>query len=269
MRNKDRITPFLNELGEIWGDKYQDWRFGQLMYNFFSSYGDPFHLEEDEFLVALKAYAKNEDPRKAVSDLREERIKKGSEGFFDDKFRKLMEMEKTSVFLSLVLRHKPEAAGITLDEHGWAEVSELLDGINATGRKIDMEMLEEIVRTDEKGRYSLKTLIRANQGHSAPVDVELKETVPPEVLYHGTATKSLEAIRKEGIKPMNRLYVHLSKDLETATKVGARHGECVILKLNTKKMVEDGVKFYLSENGVWLTKYVDVKYIEGEVNGRA
>ena len=174
-------------------------------------------------------------------------------------------LDKLSVFISLVLRHKPEAAHITLDEHGWANVEELLSGINDTGRKIYMEILEEIVITDNKQRYSFnqdKTLIRANQGHSVPVDVELKEQEPPDFLFHGTATRFLDSIINEGLKPMSRLYVHLSKDIETALKVGRRHGAPVILKIHSEDMYKDGYMFYLSENGVWLTKKVDVKYLE-------
>lgn len=172
--------------------------------------------------------------------------------------------DKLSVFISLVLRHKPDAAGISLDEHGWANVDELLDGINDTGRKIDMDILEEIVRTDSKQRYSFnedKTLIRANQGHSIPVDVELDEQKPPQILYHGTAERFLDAIMAEGLKPMSRLYVHLSKEEETAIKVGKRHGKPVVLRINSEEMYYDGIRFYLSQNGVWLTKYVDKKYI--------
>lgn len=174
-------------------------------------------------------------------------------------------LDKLSVFISLVLRHKPDAVGIILDEHGWANVKELLDGINDTGRKIDMEILEEIVKTDNKQRYSFnedKTLIRANQGHSIPVDVELKEQEPPEFLYHGTTDKFTKSIMAEGLKPMSRLYVHLSKDIQTANKVGKRHGKPVILKVHSGQMYKDGIMFYLSENGVWLTKNVDVKYLE-------
>lgn len=174
-------------------------------------------------------------------------------------------LDKLSVFISLVLRHKPDAANVTLDEHGWADVGELLAGINSTGRKINMDILENIVASDNKQRYGFnqdKTLIRANQGHSIPVDVELKEQEPPEFLYHGTATKFLDSIINEGLKPMSRLYVHLSKDIETALKVGKRHGNPVVLKIYSSDMYKDGYKFYLSENGVWLTKKVDVKYIE-------
>lgn len=177
--------------------------------------------------------------------------------------------DKLSIFISLVLRHEPDAAHITLDEHGWANVEELLAGINDTGRKIDMDILEEIVKTDNKRRYSFnhdKTLIRANQGHSIPVDVELEEQEPPKFLYHGTADRFLDAIMKEGIKPMSRLYVHLSKDVDTALKVGKRHGCSVILKIHSGDMYKDGYSFYLSENGVWLTKKVDVKYL-GRMNG--
>lgn len=176
-----------------------------------------------------------------------------------------MSNDRLSVFISLILRHKPQEIGITLDEHGWANVGELIAGINNTGRKIDMETLEEIVRTDNKGRYSFndnKTLIRANQGHSIPVDVELKEVAPPNILYHGTATRFLDSIKQQGIKSMSRLYVHLSEDLETAIKVGDRHGDCVVLIIDTKKMSNDGINFYLSENGVWLTKYIDWKYVK-------
>lgn len=179
-----------------------------------------------------------------------------------------MSKNKLSVFISLVLRHKPSVIGITLDNHGWANVNELINGINNSGRKINMEILEEIVSTDDKRRYSFnedKTLIRANQGHSIPVNVELKEATPPNILYHGTATKSLDNIKRQGIKSMSRLYVHMSKDLETAIKVGTRHGRCVVLEINTKKMFDDGIKFYISENGVWLTKYIDWKYVK-EIN---
>lgn len=173
--------------------------------------------------------------------------------------------ESKSKFISLVLRHHPEAAYIQLDEHGWANVGQLLEGMKKTGRKIDKAELEEIVRTDEKQRYSFnedKTLIRANQGHSIPVDVGLKEQEPPEYLYHGTAVGFYESIQKQGLRPMSRLYVHLSKDIETAVKVGRRHGKPVVLKIHSGVMYRDGVSFYLSENGVWLTKNVEPKYFE-------
>lgn len=172
-------------------------------------------------------------------------------------------LDKLSKFISLVLRHKPDAAGITLDEHGWANVDDLLAGVNRSGRKMDMEILEEIVKTDSKQRYRFnqdKTLIRANQGHSVLVDVELKEQEPPEFLYHGTAARFLKSIEAEGLKPMSRLYVHLSNDVGTALTVGKRHGEAVLLKIYSGDMYKNGEKFYLSENGVWLTKKVDPRY---------
>lgn len=175
-----------------------------------------------------------------------------------------MNTENLSKFISLILRHKPEEIGITLDDSGWANVNELIDGINNSGRNIDIGILEEIVKTDNKQRYSFnedKTKIRANQGHSIKVNIDFKELEPPNILYHGTATKAIEGIKYQGIKSMSRQWVHLSKDFEMAKQVGSRHGKCVILIINAKRMYKDGIKFYLSENGVWLTEYVDPKYI--------
>lgn len=173
--------------------------------------------------------------------------------------------KKLSVFLSLVLRHHPDAAGISLDPHGWADVDELLNGVKQTGRKINREILGEIVRTDEKGRYSFDETgrkIRANQGHSVSVDVELEEKLPPQFLYHGTASRFLDGIFDEGLKPMSRLYVHLSPDEKTARKVGKRHGKEVVLQVDAEKMAQEGMVFFLSANGVWLTKQVPPKYLQ-------
>lgn len=178
-----------------------------------------------------------------------------------------MSLKETSKYMSLILRHKPDAIGITLDEHGWANVDELIAGI-AKDNEFNMEILEEIVRTDEKQRYSFnedKTLIRANQGHSIPVDVELEEKEPPEVLYHGTGEKFVASIDEQGLIPKSRLYVHLSKDEETAIKVGKRHGKPVIYFVKAKQMHDDGYKFFISANGVWLTKEVPVKYLEKQI----
>jgi len=175
-----------------------------------------------------------------------------------------MSLTQTSKFISLILRHKPEAAGITLDEHGWANVDELIEGVSAK-YTINMEILEEIVRTDEKQRYSFnedKTLIRANQGHSIPVDVELPKLTPPEVLYHGTADRFEQAIDENGLIPKARLYVHLSANTDTALKVGKRHGKPVIYKVNSGKMAEQGYEFFRSVNGVWLTKRVPAEFLE-------
>ena len=173
-----------------------------------------------------------------------------------------------SKFISLILRHKPETIGISLDEHGWANVEDLINGINKCGKEIDMDILEDIVSTDNKQRYSFnedKRFIRANQGHSINVDVELKEMQPPDFLYHGTATRFLESIMCEGLKPMSRLYVHLSGDTDIAINVGKRHGDPVVFKIDAKRMYEDGKKFYLSQNGVWLTECVNKKYMRMQV----
>lgn len=169
-----------------------------------------------------------------------------------------------SKYLALILRHKPEAVGITLDEHGWANVDELLAGLNKT-ESCDRTRLERIVEEDEKRRYSFsddKTLIRANQGHSIPVDVELAQTTPPPLLYHGTGEKYVAQIDVQGLIPKSRLYVHLSTDFETARKVGARHGTSVVYLVESGKMHDDGVPFYLSANGVWLTKNVPVEFLK-------
>ena len=170
---------------------------------------------------------------------------------------------KLGRFLSLVLRHDPGAAGITLDEHGWADVNELLAGVNRTGRRIDLPTLERIVRKNNTRRYAFSedhTKIRANQGHSIPVDVELREEKPPRYLYHGTATRFLPAIQGEGIRRMGRQYVHLSGDFETAMAVGKRHGIPVVITIDAAAMARDGVTFYRSENGVWLCEHVPARY---------
>ena len=167
-------------------------------------------------------------------------------------------------YLALILRHKPEAIGIQLDEHGWARVDELIAGI-ARNQKFTMEMLEEIVRTDSKQRYSFnedKTMIRANQGHSINVDVELKEMLPPDILWHGTGEKYVQSIERTGLIPKSRLYVHLSANPNTAKTVGSRHGKPVLYQVDAKTMAEDGYPFYISVNGVWLTKEVPVKYLK-------
>ncbi|MBQ7558369.1 MAG: RNA 2'-phosphotransferase [Lachnospiraceae bacterium] len=169
-----------------------------------------------------------------------------------------------SKFISLILRHKPETIGIILDEHGWANVDELISGVNKT-HPIDMERLERIVAEDEKQRYSFnedKTLIRANQWHSIPVDVELEEVEPPEILYHGTGEKYTSSIDQQGLISKSRLYVHLSGDEGTARKVGQRHGKPVVYKVKSGEMHRDGILFYRSVNGIWLTKAVPVKYLE-------
>ena len=179
-----------------------------------------------------------------------------------------MEQSKNDVrlgrFISLVLRHNPEAAGITLDENGWVPVRELLAGMNARNRRIDMKTLERIVRENNKSRYTFNddhTKIRASQGHSIDVDVEIKQCVPPDVLYHGTGTRSIDGIKKLGITRQQRLHVHLSADRDTAVAVGRRHGKPAVLVVDAGAMAKDGLPFWLSENGVWLCEAVAWKYI--------
>lgn len=176
----------------------------------------------------------------------------------------MSDLVKLGKYLSLILRHKPEVIDIKLDEHGWADVDELLAGMNRQGRFINRELLDEIVKTNNKKRYQYNddlTKIRANQGHSINVDVNLQEKIPPNTLYHGTALRYLYEIKLFGIKKMNRLYVHLSKDKETAINVGKRHGKAIILEIDTKKMLNDGHKFYYSNNGVWLCDDINFKYV--------
>ncbi|AGF57539.1 putative RNA 2'-phosphotransferase [Clostridium saccharoperbutylacetonicum] len=173
-----------------------------------------------------------------------------------------------SKFISLILRHKPEEIGLKLDEYGYIKTSDLIKGLNLKGYKVTISDIERIVAEDNKQRYSFnedKSKIKANQGHSITVNLELQPIEPPKVLYHGTATRFSERICKEGIKKQNRQYVHLSSDVETATKVGKRHGELVIFKIDSDEMYKDGYKFYLSENKVWLTDYVPIKYLSKEL----
>ena len=170
-------------------------------------------------------------------------------------------MKSTSKFLSLILRHKPQRVGLTLDEHGWAEVDELIRRVKGLNRAT----LEQIVATDDKQRYSFSAdgkLIRANQGHSIPVDVELEELEPPKFLYHGTGERFSASIRAQGLLKMSRLYVHLSSDVETAEKVGRRHGVPKIFLVASGEMFGDGYKFFRSINGVWLTEHVPAKYLK-------
>nr|WP_317412880.1 RNA 2'-phosphotransferase [uncultured Solibaculum sp.] len=177
-----------------------------------------------------------------------------------------MDPVKVSRFISCILRHKPEIIGITLDEHGWANVEELIKGVNQK-YPLDMKLLKEIVRADDKQRYSFnedQTLIRANQGHSIPVDVELEKIEPPSFLWHGTGEKYAPSIEAQGLIPKSRLYVHLSPDEDTARKVGSRHGIPVLYRVLSGDMWKDGFAFYRSVNGVWLTKKVPLAYLQRE-----
>ncbi len=155
---------------------------------------------------------------------------------------------------------------ITIDKNGWADIDELIVKIKQyKGKEITLQDLELMVATDRKTRFAFnedKTKIRANQGHSIDVDVELEQITPLDILYHGTGKKYLQSILEQGLIPKNRLYVHLSADTDVAENVGKRHGEVAIFELNCKTMISDGFLFYRSANDVWLTKFVPVKYLK-------
>ena len=168
---------------------------------------------------------------------------------------------RLSKLLSLVLRHDPGAIGLTLDSEGWAEVDDLLSRLDFPASRDD---IARVVRENDKQRFALSpdgSRIRANQGHSIAVDVGLKPADPPDRLYHGTADRNVAAILSEGLKSMSRQHVHLSADIETATRVGSRHGKPVVLAVDCARMVADGLTFWRSENGVWLTLSVPAKYL--------
>ncbi|MDR3295059.1 MAG: RNA 2'-phosphotransferase [Clostridiales Family XIII bacterium] len=179
-----------------------------------------------------------------------------------------MNAKEISKFLSLLLRHSPETIHLRMDENGWVDIKELIDNANTyKGMGLNLAVIKEVVETNDKQRFSISGdggKIRANQGHSVPVDVELACETPPAVLYHGTATRFLDSIMKDGLKPASRQYVHLSMTEAVALSVGKRHGRPVILRIDTKAMHEEGYKFYLSENKVWLTGDVPARFIKTE-----
>jgi putative RNA 2'-phosphotransferase len=169
-----------------------------------------------------------------------------------------------SKYLAKYLRHAPHKIGLTLQPGGWVPVVDLLHAARNHGFFISYDDLIECVKTNDKQRFAFNEsgdLIRANQGHSVKVDLQLEERDPPETLYHGTVEWFMASILKDGLVRGERHHVHLSKDLETATKVGARRGKPVILKIDFGKMHRDGFKFYLSLNGVWLTDAVPTGYL--------
>lgn len=170
-----------------------------------------------------------------------------------------------SKFLSKHLRHAPEEIGLKLSPGGWVAVDELLKACEKYNFPITLEELKEVVTTSDKKRFSFNktlTLIRANQGHSTKVDLQLQSATPPDILYHGTGEKSVESILQAGLDKMSRHHVHLSSDLETAKKVGARHGKPVVFLVHAAKMAQAGYIFYCSDNGVWLVDNVPVKYLQ-------
>ncbi len=175
-------------------------------------------------------------------------------------------MKDLSKYLSLILRHQPEVIGITLDNQGWVNVDVLLVALQKDGKTISRGQLEKVVAENNKKRFSFDetgTRIRANQGHSIEIDLALPASVPPDVLYHGTALKSLGAIQKEGLTKQSRQHVHLSTNLDTATQVGGRHGKPIVLTVQAGKMQAAGYLFYVSDNGVWLTDCVPPVFLEG------
>lgn len=173
-------------------------------------------------------------------------------------------LTRVSRFLSLVLRHRPDQIDLELDEAGWASIEQLVERASSVGKELNRELILEVVRTNDKQRFAISPdglRIRARQGHSIPVDLELRPVEPPELLFHGTADRFVESIRDKGLLAGSRLHVHLSKDRETATKVGRRHGRPVVLLVEAGKMWAAGYIFYLSENGVWLTAKVPAAFI--------
>jgi putative RNA 2'-phosphotransferase len=174
------------------------------------------------------------------------------------------EIIRTSKFLSLVLRHKPETIDLDLDENGWADLATLIKKVKNSGHDLDLDKLKYVVANNNKQRFAFDESgrkIRANQGHSIEIDLNLPPLTPPEILYHGTATKNLSSIFEKGLEKRNRQHVHLSPDEETAIKVGSRHGKPVMLQIKTGKMHSEGHVFYQSDNGVWLTDHVPAEYI--------
>jgi putative RNA 2'-phosphotransferase len=175
------------------------------------------------------------------------------------------ENKKISKFLSFVLRHNPDSIGLKLDDNGWADTQELVEKMNKHGIEVTDDILNHIVATNNKKRFSFnetKTRIRANQGHSINVDLNLKETKPPEYLYHGTGEKYVTPILKTGLEKGNRQHVHLSSDIETAIQVGQRHGKPKVFIIESGQMNIEGFSFYLSDNAVWLIDHVPVRYLK-------
>jgi putative RNA 2'-phosphotransferase len=174
------------------------------------------------------------------------------------------ELTSISKFLSLVLRHEPHRIGLSLDAAGWTSVDELLRKANAAGRQITHELLQQLVDTSDKKRFALSddgTRIRANQGHSIDVELGLAPSVPPDVLYHGTATRFLESILHNGLDKRSRHHVHLSVDLTVARSVGQRYGTLAMLQVDARRMQYDGHVFFRSDNDVWLTDAVPPRYL--------
>lgn len=174
------------------------------------------------------------------------------------------ELIKISKFLSLILRHKPESIGVSMSPHGWVKIDELIKADQQHRIHLTKKLIDEVITTNDKQRFTYSTdgeSIRANQGHSINIELELKPSKPPKILYHGTASRFMENIRKKGLLKMNRQHVHLSLLKKTAYDVGKRHGKPIILIIDAQTMTKDGYDFYLSQNGVWLTEHVAPQYL--------
>jgi putative RNA 2'-phosphotransferase len=170
-----------------------------------------------------------------------------------------------SKFLSLVLRHQPQSIGLVLDEAGWVDVDQLLARAATARQPLTRKLLEEVVATSDKQRFAFSAdgqRIRANQGHSVPIDLGLQPVVPPATLFHGTASRFLPSIQANGLVRGNRHHVHLSENVKTARAVGGRHGEVVVLRIDAERMARDGHLFYRTDNDVWLADTVPVGYFE-------
>ena len=170
-----------------------------------------------------------------------------------------------SKFLSLVLRHQPETIGIQLDKNGWTDVKELIEKANDNGINLDRDTLNHIVATNSKKRFAFNEThdkIRASQGHSIDIELGYESQKPPEILYHGTSEKSVQSIIDKGLEKQSRQHVHLSSDIETAIKVGQRHGKPFVFKVLAEQMYTDNFQFFISDNGVWLTENVPAKYLK-------
>ncbi len=172
---------------------------------------------------------------------------------------------RTSKFLSLILRHEPERVGLTLDVAGWVGVSELLEAVNRHGTPLNLDQLRHVVATSEKKRFEFSDdgeRIRASQGHSVEVDLQYAPQVPPEILYHGTATRFLDSVHQQGLQKMSRHHVHLSAETRITVEVGARHGKPALLTIRAGEMHRAGFVFFCSTNGVWLVDRVPPQFID-------
>ncbi|CAD7694867.1 unnamed protein product [Ostreobium quekettii] len=173
-------------------------------------------------------------------------------------------LKKISKRLSYVLRHRPDSAGLELGNGGWIRVDDLLAALASNGNAVTQPVLERVVAENDKQRFEFSEdglRIRARQGHSAEVDLGYEPATPPDVLYHGTATRHLESILQQGLVKGHRHHVHMSTDKETMIQVGMRHGKPVLLAIDAKRMVADGFKFCVTGNGVWLTDHVPGEYV--------